>query len=118
MAGSGMAGGLGEYAGCWSDHVCKGLFSSSEVPDTGSDQNEDFDHGENDSGPIKVRRSQEAPPKTIEDSDHRIEGVKEAKPFGDYAALKSNGRDVEAELNHKRDDKTEITILHHQGCNP
>ena len=62
--------------------------------------------------------AQEAPAETVYDSHHRIERIEEAKPLRNDAALESDRRDIKAELDHERDNETEIAILDHEGGDP
>ena len=54
--------------------------------------------------------AQNAPPEPIDNPNHGITGIEQSPSVGNNVTAESNGRNIQAELNHKRDQKTKIAI--------
>src|SRR6185437_10423145 len=59
-----------------------------------------------------------APAKTVDDADHRIEIVEEPPAFGHDRARETHWRDIEAELKRERNDEAEVAIFDHDRRRP
>ena len=102
-----------------SDHVSKGSLHATEIPNRAGRQGGNRDDGQRKSRPIHVvLTAEQAPAESVDDADHRIDGIKETKPVRNNTAQKPDRRDVKAKLNNKWNNKAEITVLDHKSGDP
>ena len=67
--------------------------------------------GQNARPPERDLTAQERPAEAVDDADHWIQGIKQAPVFRNIIAGKTDGGDVETELNDERNDVAKVTVL-------
>src|SRR5579862_8796034 len=73
------------------DHVGKGFFGATEVPDAGEAENGCNGDGRKERGELKWDlAAEEGPAEAVDDSDHGIERVKQAPLLRDNCAAKTD----------------------------
>src|SRR5262245_10990178 len=81
------------------------LLGPAEVPEPRYEQDQPACKSSSYSCPVKrVLAAQNAPPKSIDDTNHRVEGVEQTILFRDHIGKVADGRDIEPELDGKWDD--------------
>jgi hypothetical protein len=112
-------GWLGVSSLVQSNNVGKRLLGFSEIPKAGCQEESHFDCSDREGWPVDAALpSEEAPAKTVYDSHHGIERVEQAKPNWNDTALETDWGNIEAKLDEKRDNKTEVAVFDHKGADP
>src|SRR2546430_2777574 len=89
--------------GMESNDVGKALFRSAKVENTENEQEDDNRNAGPESRPIRLESGTEnAPPKSVDHTHHRIQGIPESPAVGHDTGDKADWADVEAHAREKR----------------
>ena len=95
-----------------SDQIGEALFHFSELADAEPQEEAGDAEAEPKAGQIELAfAAEQAPAKSVDDADHRIEGIKQAPLLRDDAGAEADRRHIETELHDERNDVAEIAIL-------
>src|SRR6516165_3126985 len=88
------------------------VFHFSELSDAQPQKKPGDSETKNEAGPIEPGVAPEqTPAKSINNADHRIEGIDQTPLVRDNAGTESNRRHIEAQLHNERDNVAKIPIL-------
>ena len=95
-----------------SDQIGKALFHLPELADAQPQEKAGDTEAEPEAGQIELAfTAEQAPAKSVDDADHRIEGISKTPLLRNDAGAEADRRHIEAELHDERNDVAKIAIL-------
>jgi hypothetical protein len=102
-----------------SDQVRKALFHPPELTNTKPQEKDRDNSAQGQTGEIEPALSaQDAPAKSVDHADHRVEGIEQAPLLRYHARAETDRRDVQAELHDERNDVLKVAIPHVESGDP